>query len=144
MGMGHGANRIETEIESTVLMSAPDHSEIATIEERMKTAAKRLHTFAPQVAQAVTIIDYDSDRRKSLLARYAVRHIKDGESAAAADTLARASDAYKAELDALGSIYEQANVTMREWDAEKCSWETARSLLARQRETIRTLPETEA
>jgi hypothetical protein len=125
-------------------MSAPDYSEIITIEERMKTAAKKLHTFAPQVAQSVTIIDYDSDRRKSLLARYAVKHIKAGESATAADTLARADEAYKAELDALASIYEQANATMREWDAEKCSWETARSLLARQRETINSLPETEA
>lgn len=124
-------------------MSHPDHSDIVTIEKRMSEAARNLHNMVGDVAMAVTIIDYDSDRRKSLLARYAVKHIKAGESASAADTLARADEAYKKELDAQASVYEQANATMREWDSEKCSWETGRSLLARQRETIKTLPGTE-
>lgn len=122
----------------------PDHSDIARIEERMKKAAKRLHTLAPEVGMAITVIDYDSDRRKNLLARYAAKHIKDGQSSAAADTLARADPSYDVELNALLGQYQIAQSTRKEYEVEQTSWETARSLLARQRETLRTLPDTEA
>lgn len=120
-------------------MPAPDHSDIRKIEERMKKAAKRLHAMAGEVGMAVTICDYDGDRRKSLLARYAVKHIREGESAAAADTLARADESYQKELQGLADNYEQAQATKKEYENEQTSWETARSLLARARETLRTL-----
>ena len=125
-------------------MSAPDYHEVIAIEKRMKDAARKLHSMAGEVGMAITIIDYDSDRRKNLLARYAVKHIKAGESATAADALARSDAAYKTELNELASTYEQAQATRKQWDAEYCSWDTARSLLARQRVTMDTMPETEA
>jgi hypothetical protein len=122
----------------------PDHSDIRRIEERMKTAAKRLHTLAPELAMAITIVDYDSDRRKALLARYSSKHLAEGESATAAEIIARADPAYDVELNALFSQYQMAQATRKEFEVEQISWETARSLLARQRETLRTLPDTEA
>jgi len=124
-------------------MSAPDHSDIVMIENRFREAAKNMHTMMGNVASAITIIDYDSDQRKSLLARYAVKHIKTGESAAAADTLARADEAYQKELSGLRDAYELAQSKRKEYENEYISWETGRSLLARQRETLKTLPETE-
>lgn len=125
-------------------MPAPDHSDIARIEKRMKDAARRLHTLAAELGMAMTILEYDSDRRKNLVARYAAKHIKEGESSAAAETLARSDPAYDVELNALLSQYQMAQTTRKEYETEQISWETARSLLARQRETLRTLPETEA
>src|SRR4030095_3115186 len=127
-------------------MSAPDYHEIKKIEEAMKTAALNLHKMEGPVASAITIVDYDSDRRKSLVAplpgqtrlvaRYADKHIKKVESAAAADTLARADEAYIAELNGLRDAYELAQTVRKQDENERLSWETGRSLLARQRKTL--------
>ena len=125
-------------------MSAPDHSDIAMIEKRFKEAARKMHSMMGDVGSSITIIDYDGDRRKSLLSTYAVKHIAAGESAAAADTLARADEAYRKELASQSDAYETAQIKRKEYENEYLSWETARSLLARQRETLKTLPETEA
>jgi hypothetical protein len=109
----------------------------------MKSAAHNLHGMAEESGMARTIVEYDSDRRKNCLARHALKHIKAGESAAAADTLARSDPAYDAELQGFFDQFSQAQATLKKEEAEKCSWETARSLLARMRETIKTLPGTE-
>ena len=122
----------------------PDHSDIYKVEKRMKEAAKKLHSMSGNMGMAITIIDLDSDRRKALLARFAAPHLKSGESAAAADTLARADASYDTEFKALFGQYQDAQTQRHEFEVEKISWETCRSLLARQRETLKTLPETEA
>jgi hypothetical protein len=124
-------------------MSAPDHDTVREIERRFKKAARRLHELEGDVATAITVIDYDKDRRKALLARYAKKHIDAGESAAAAETLARADKTYDEEFQQLFSQYELAQRVRKEYENEHISWETGRSLLARQRETMRTLPGTE-
>lgn len=122
-------------------MSAPDHEEIHRVEKRFKLAARKMHELEGEMGMALTILEYDSDRRKALVARYAVKHIKHGESASAADTLARADPLYEAEFKTMAEVYEQAQLTKKMYENEEKSWETARSLLARQRETLRTLPE---
>lgn len=124
-------------------MSA-DHSDIAEIERRMKEASKKMRQMASEVGMAITVIDYDSQRREDTRARYAVKYIKAGESAAAAEVLARAEPAYDEEIKALMSQKQLAESTKKEYETTHTSWETARSLLARQRETLKTLPETEA
>jgi hypothetical protein len=122
----------------------PDHSDITDIEKRMKGASKRMREMSSEVGMADTILRYDSDRRSGLLARYASVHLKAGESATAAETLARADGSHDKELQLLMSQYQDARVKVREFECERITWETSRSLLARQRETLRTLPETEA
>lgn len=124
-------------------MNGPDHSDQRKIEERLKKACRNLHLLGPEIGKAKQIIDYDSDRRKNLLARYTVRHLKNGESAAAAEVYARADEAYQAEFKSYEEISETAHTTRAKYDAEFCSFDAARSLLAIQRETLRTLPETE-
>jgi hypothetical protein len=125
-------------------MSGPDHSEIYTIEKRMKTACKRLHDMASEVGMAITIRDYDKDRRRNLLASYALSYIKDGESVSASQLKARANEAYQQAFNGYYETYQQALTTIKIWEAEFAAYDAARSLLARQRETLRTLPETEA
>lgn len=121
-------------------MSADAHDAMQ-IEKRLKSAAANLHKLAGEVGTARQVIEYDSDRRKNLLARYMLPYLKDGLSAAAAEAYARSNPAYDEELQGYASQYELAQTTLRKWDAEYCSWESARSLMAMQRETLRNLPE---
>ncbi len=124
-------------------MSAPDHSDIVSIERRMKDAARKLHGMSQNLGMAITIIDFASERRKGLLAEFTAPHIKSGESYAAAETLARADKSYDIRLQTLLGQYQDAQVQVKEFEIEKISWETARSLLARARVTMQTLPGTE-
>lgn len=116
----------------------PDNSEIAKIEYRLKGCIKRLHELAPMLGQAKQVRDYDSDRRKNLLAKYVVKHLKLGESATAADQYARAEDAYVAQLDVLSQQREAAEKTIAENDAEYASFEACRSLMSMAKESIKT------
>src|SRR5205814_2384098 len=109
-------------------MNPADNSEISKIEWRLKSCSKRLHELAPMLGAAKQVRDYDSDRRKNLLARYVVKHLKAGESATAAEAYGRADGAYNAELDVLAGQAQDAGKTIALWDAEQCSFEAARSL----------------
>jgi hypothetical protein len=62
-----------------------------------------------------------------------------GSSAAAAEAEGRASEAYTKELNQLGKEHAAACQVVSEYDALRLMWQTAQSLLAMQRETMRTL-----
>ena len=124
-------------------MSAPDASELFTVQKRLKSACKNLHLMAPEVGMARQLIDYDSDRRRNLLARYMVKHLKNGESVSAAENYARSDEGYQNELHGLAGVLEQAYGAVKRWDAEMASWESSRSLLSLIKETMKTLPGTE-
>src|SRR4029077_18406574 len=125
-------------------MPAPDHSDITAIKKRMKEAVRRLHAMSANLGVALTVIEFASERRKALLARFAAPPPRAGESSVSAEPLARSETAYDVEFQALFGQYQEAVTQVKEYEIEKISWETARSLLARQRETLKTLPETEA
>ena len=116
-----------------------DNRDIAEVEQRLKSCSLNLHRLAPQVGAAKQIRQYDTDRRKNLLAKYVVRSLKAGESATAAEAYGRADGAYQAELEALSKQYEGAERTIAEWDSEQASFEAARSLLSMAKETLKTL-----
>ena len=116
-----------------------DHTESVKITERMKSSTRKLHQLAAQMGAARQIKEYDSDRRRQILAIEVVKSLKAGESAAAADAIGRASDAYKTNLEALAKQYEAAESTIAQWNAEQCSFEAARSLLSFSKETMRNL-----
>ena len=109
----------------------------------MKEAARKLHAMSANLGMALTVIEFASERRKALLARFAAPHLREGESSVSAETLARSNPTYDVEFQALFGQYQEAITQVKEYEIEKISWETARSLLARQREMIRTMPETE-
>lgn len=109
----------------------------------MKEACRKMHDMTPDLALALTIIERDSDNRKNVLARHQVKHIKAGESATASEVMARADAEYDKEFRGYSDTYEMAIKRKLEYENEKTSWETCRSILARQREMIKTLPGTE-
>jgi len=120
-------------------MSEPDSSRIEEIERKLMAAVKALRAMAPLVAAAKTVIEYDSERRKNALAAAQLVFINRGESVAGSESMARATPAYLDSMKQLKEQLQEAHNQMFEWSATMCSWETARSLLAQQRETMRTL-----
>ncbi len=116
-----------------------DNHDISEVEQRLRSCSKRLHVLAPQVGAAKQIRQYDTDRRKNLLAKYVVKSLKAGESATAAEAHGRADPSYQMELESLSKQYEGAEKCIAEWDSEMCSFDAARSLLAMNRESMRIL-----
>src|SRR6266496_1912620 len=98
-------------------MSAPDHSEVSKIEWRLKSCSKRLHDLAPMVGAAKQVREFNTDRRKNLLARHSIKPLKSGASYAAAETEGRADPVYVVELEKLAEQYEEAEKTIATWDA---------------------------
>lgn len=116
-----------------------DDSEIRAIEKKMKESTGKLHQLAPLLGSAETVIEFSSDQRKNALASEARRYIERGEGAANSEQLARSSPIYLEKIKTLETSYTEAQRVKYEWKATMCSYEAARSLLARQRETLRTL-----
>jgi hypothetical protein len=115
----------------------PDYSEIERIEERMKGATQKLHQLVPLIGAAETVIEFSSDQRKNLLAKHSRKYIERGEGAANSDSLGRSDPLYTQEIKTLENAHTEAQRVKYEWKATMCSYEAARSLLARQRETAK-------
>ncbi len=116
-----------------------DSRDISEVEQRLRSCSKRLHQLAPQVGAAKQIRQYDTDRRKNLLAKYVVRALKEGHSATAAEAYGRSDEGYQVALEAIGAQYEHAEKVIAEWDSEFASFEAARSLLSMAKESMKVL-----
>jgi hypothetical protein len=122
-------------------MSLADHSVTYAIEKRLKQASNDLNKLAPIYGHAKQVIEIARDRRKNLLADYALLHLKAGESAVSAETRARADAEFKKQFEEQASELETAYSVVGQWDALHVRWETGRSLLALTREQLKTMPE---
>jgi hypothetical protein len=116
-----------------------DNNDIAVIQKRLENAVREIRNMTVMVGHAKQVKDYDSDRRKALLAQAMLPYLKGGASAAAAECDGRADPAYISGLDALATQREDAEKTIAKWDAAFCTYEAARSLLSMAKETIRTI-----
>lgn len=116
-----------------------DYSESEQVAKRMKDSTRKLHQLAVQVGSAKQVREYDSDRRKNLLAKYVVKALKDGQSATAAETIGRSDPTYQEELRALSSQFQDAETVIAQFQAEQASFDAARSLLSFSKENLRQL-----
>lgn len=107
-----------------------DFSDVVALQKRLMQAADKLSAMAASVAQARQVREYDSDRRRRCLAIAAKPLLLAGESSAAADTEARASEPYAQAMKQLGAELAAAEKVIAEWEATKIMWESARSLLS--------------
>ena len=125
---------------STIFPDAPkqpvDASDVATMQHAMLDAAEALTEMAGDVASALTVLEYDGERRKRALALICREFLLTGDSASAADTKARASEAYGEALVKLAGQLEDAQSVVARREAARMRWETARSCLAMSRATI--------
>ena len=116
-----------------------DHSEIEVIQKRLENAVREIRNMTMAVGHAKQVRDYDSDRRKNILAAATVPFLKAGHSAASAEMEARAFLAASSGLDELAAQREDAEKTIARWDAAFCTYEAARSLLSMAKETLSTI-----
>lgn len=116
-----------------------DWSDVAELQKRMADTVAAMALMASDVGAARHVSNYDSDRRKRALARAMSAALAGGESAAKAEAEARASENYGKELAQLGREDMAAEQVIAEWDALKIVWESCRSLLSMQRETVKHL-----
>lgn len=116
-----------------------DWSDVAACQERMIEAVQALAALAPEVGLARHILEYDSDRKKQALARAMAAPLAGGSSAAKAESEARNDAVYAKELDTLARQHTAAEQTISRHDVLKIKWETSRSLLSMQRESVKRL-----
>ena len=117
--------------------SQSDYSDVMEFQKRLAEASRALNDMAQEVGMSKHIQEYDSDRRKQALARAMTAPLAGGESAAKAEATARADKVYAQELSVLAKQHQAACETETAWAAQKIAWETARSLLSMQKETVR-------
>lgn len=128
---------------SAIFPDAPkqpvDASDVATMQHAMMDAAESLTEMAGDVASALTVLEYDGERRKRALALIVREFLATGDSASAADTKGRASEAYGEALTKQAGQLEAAQAVIARREAARMRWETARSCLAMSRATISNL-----
>lgn len=116
-----------------------DHTDSQAVAGRLKLASKRIHDLANEVGHARQCKEFLSDMKRNLLAKYMLGPIKSDESAAAAEVIARSNPEFQAELAQLAEQYEAAEKVIARWQAEQVAWDSARSLLSFEKETMREL-----
>src|SRR5215472_10187924 len=116
-----------------------DFSEIGVIQKKLMDATNRIYSMSGSVGQARQVREYDSDRRKNLLAKHSRASINAGESAAASEAIARANPAYLAEFNALAAQRESAERLIANWEAMHVLYEAARSMLSMKKEELKTI-----
>lgn len=107
-----------------------DVADLFEIERRLTATTAELQRYTDAVSLSRQIKEFSSDLRKNLLARYVAPFLRAGESATAAETLARADVEYRLELIELQSSYTKAEKHIAKWDALHCQFEAQRSALS--------------
>lgn len=103
---------------------------------QLQRAAKTLEGMAVELAAAKQVKEFNHDRCKQVLSICVAVFLEGGESAAAAEHKARASNAYGERLIELQMQYRSALETIEKADAAKVLFEAARSLLSVERAKI--------
>jgi len=116
-----------------------DYSDVSLIEKKLRDASSRIFTMSGNVGQARQVREYDSDRRKNLLAKYARASLKAGESAAGSEAIARSDPGYRAEFEALAAQREAAERLIATWEAMHVIYEAHRSMLSMKKEEMKVL-----
>jgi len=116
-----------------------DWSDVAALQQRLAETVERINAMASDVGMAKHVLEYDGDMRKKALGRAMAAPMAGGASAAKAEAEARASESYAKEMAVLAKSHLAAEQTVAEFEAMKLTWDTARSLLAMSRESMKNL-----
>lgn len=111
-----------------------DSKEVYNLERRLEGFADQLTALVLEMGMAKQVIEFASDMRKRALARAMSHWLEAGDSASAAEAKGRSSHVYGEELKDLAGQLREAETVKAKWEALKCQWESARSLLAMQRQ----------
>jgi hypothetical protein len=117
-------------------MNTHDHQHLFAAQKGMADAILSMEKLAPALGMAKQIVEFASDRRRSALSVNVVPHLKSGESATAAEHLARSCDAYKLEMTRILNETAAAEKTIAQWVLAKIKFEASRSLLSTEKSLL--------
>lgn len=121
------SNRFNMEADNDIMQNA---------QAQLQKCALRLAAMSMSLALARQVLEYSSDRRKQALAIAMKIHLDQGESAAAAECKARASDYYANKLSELAEQDRGAEEVVAKYGTTKIMWSSAQMLLAAERSKI--------
>ncbi len=107
-----------------------DGQDICQIEERLRETVKDLERRTTAVAEARQVLKFAVNMEKALVAKYTVKHLLAGKSAAASKMLALADPEYKKEFDDLRAVFQRAQKHIEDYSVANTKFEAARSLLS--------------
>jgi hypothetical protein len=82
------------------------------------------------VGEARALKTVEGDRRKQILQRVAATYVLAGDSVAASEVKARATNSYASDLDSINDDLRSAEKTIAAYDAEWASYNATRALIA--------------
>ena len=110
-------------------MSADAH-DLYKLTRELENIGKQIEQIGPELAKAKTIRDYDSDRRRNLLAEFASKLHPGSISATAAESVARANPEYVKRFKELSQDLMGAYATISREGGLQARFEAARSILS--------------
>lgn len=120
-------------------MSAPDFTDVVHVEKRLRDATNALQEMTGDVASALTVKEFVSERRKNLLASYMSPLVAKGMGVAAAEAEARATAGYVGQVNLQAEQYEAAEKVLAKRDAMRAMFDASRSILSLSKESLRQL-----
>jgi len=106
-----------------------DYGDIASFQRQMMEASDELSSMTEEVAKAKQIKEWDSERRRAALS-VQVAPLLIGNAVSASEHIARASSPYHSAMRELQLDLFSAEKTLARYEAVKCKWESARSILS--------------
>ena len=96
----------------------------------LEDAERELDRLSKELPLAIKTQKFAVGTEKSLLAKYIVKYVRDGNKPALATTLAQADPGYHDERKQLMDLFELAERTIQQHKQAYTHWDTARSLLS--------------
>lgn len=108
-----------------------DFEELSKATRELEKLSLQLSAMVPKVADARTILEYDSDRRKSALSRAVLAAFRGGASSTSqAEHEARANPKYEQDMKDLASAYMAAERVRTEYEVTRIKIDTLRTLVS--------------
>lgn len=109
----------------------PDFEDLSKTTRELEKLSIQLTQMVPRVAEARTILNFDSDRRKSALSRAVLAAFKAGSSSTSqAEHEARGSSKFESDMKDLVSQYTQAEKVRTEYEVLQIKVDTMRTLVS--------------
>lgn len=108
-----------------------DFEELSKATRELEKLSIQLAAMVPAVADARTVLEYDSERRKSALSRAVLAAFKAGaKSTSHAEHAARASGPFEADMKELASDYTKAERVKTEFEVLRIKVDSLRTLVS--------------
>ena len=117
--------------------TGPDVGDLYRLNKEVDRLNEKLSQMKDEVADARTVIEYDSERRKNALSRCVLAAFKAGaDSTSRAEHEARASSEYELAIKELANAHTLAEQTLREFEVIKIRVEVLRTKLSNERSLL--------